>query len=214
MKKKILQTIQSKTGLRLDQCNSISSTTGGTSTTGEQGRKCFSHEVRDILVSSVPSRHHKTLQKLIQLYSIILRTVSSTQSINISKYKELIIDFQKLLWDTKWIDYTMSVHSLIFYSCELIERNHGVALGELSEKALESCNKDVRNFREFLSRKCGYIVNLTDIFNRLFIRPDPVIRKIITDTFTKRQIHPQTQTTTFQPLNEDDEILHNLFLQK
>ncbi|CAF3020939.1 unnamed protein product [Rotaria sp. Silwood2] len=140
-KKIILETIQSKTGLRLDQCNSISSTTGGTSTTGGQGRKFFSFEVRDILVSCVPSRHRKTLQKLIKLYSIILRAVASTQPINISNYKKLIIDFQKLLSDIKWIGYIMTVHSLIFYSCELIEKNHGVALGELLEETLESCNK-------------------------------------------------------------------------
>ena len=211
-KKSMLTIIQDKTGLRLDQCDSTSHTTGGTSTTGGQGRKFFSYEVRDTLVSCVPFRHRKTLQKLIQIYSIILRTVSSTQSINILKFNELIMDFKKLLANEKWIDYTMTVHSLIFHSCELIQRNHGVALGELSEEALESCNKDIRNFREFLSRKCGHIMNLTDVFNRLFIRSDPVIRKIIIDTFTKRQIHPQTSTATRQPLNEDDQILMTLFI--
>ncbi|CAF1579896.1 unnamed protein product [Rotaria sordida] len=50
-KKAMLTIIQDKTGLRLDQCDSTSSTTGGTSTTGGQGRKFFSYEVRDILVS-------------------------------------------------------------------------------------------------------------------------------------------------------------------
>ncbi|CAF1386409.1 unnamed protein product [Rotaria sordida] len=179
----MLTIIQDKTGLRLDQCDSTSSTTGGTSTTGGQGRKFFSYEVRDIL------------------------------SINILKFNELIMNFKKLLSNEKWIDYTMTVHSLIFHSCELIQRNHGVALGELSEEALESCNKDIRNFREFLSRKCGHIMNLTDVFNRLFIRSGPVIRKIISDTFTKRQIHSQTSTATSTTLNEDDQILLTLFLQ-
>ncbi|CAF1567730.1 unnamed protein product, partial [Didymodactylos carnosus] len=213
-KNTIIETIQTKTGLRLNQCNSKSCTTGGTSTTGGEGRKFFSYAVRDVLVSCVPSQHRKTLQKLIQLYSIILRAVSSTKSIHVPKFKELSIEFQNLLANEKWIDYTMTVHSLVFHSWELIERNHGIALGELSEEALESCNKDVRNFREFLSRKCGHIMNLTDVFNRLFIRSDPAIRKIITDAFTKRQIHSQAQTTTLQPLNEDDQILHSVFLQK
>ncbi|CAF1430809.1 unnamed protein product [Rotaria sordida] len=213
-KKAMLTIIQDKIGLRLDQCDSTSSTTGGTSTTGGQGRKFFSYEVRDILVSCVPLRHRTTLQKLIQLYSIILRVVSSTQSINILKFNELIMNFKKLLSNEKWIDYTMTVHSLIFHSCELTQRNHGVALGELSEEALESCKKDIRNFREFLSRKCGHIMNLTDVFNRFFIRSDPVIRKIIIDTFTKRQIHSQTSTATSTTLNEDDQILLTLFLQK
>ena len=80
----------------------------------------------------------------------------------------------------------MTVHSLIFHSCELIERNHGVAFGELSKEALESCNKDICNFREFLFRKCGHIMSPTDVFNRFFIRSDPVIRTIIIDIFDKR----------------------------
>ncbi|CAF3971491.1 unnamed protein product, partial [Rotaria sp. Silwood1] len=211
-KKAILKIIQGKTGLRLDQCDSSSSTTGGTSTTGGQGRKFFSHEVRDILVSCVPSRHRTTLRKLIQLYSIILRAVSSTQSINIVRFNVLIMDFKKLLCNEKWINYTMTVHSLIFHSCELIQRNHGVALGELSEEALESCNKDIRNFREFLSRKCGHIMNLTDVFNRLFIRSDPIIRKVVIDTFNRRQVHSKTSTATSQSSDIDDQILSTLFL--
>jgi len=106
----------------------------------------------------------------------------------------------------------MTVHSLIFHSCELIQRNHGVALGKLSEKALESCNKDIRNFRELLSRKCGHIMNLTDVFNRLFIRSDPIIRKIIIDTFSRRQVHSQASTATSQSSDKDDQILVTLFL--
>jgi len=68
--------IQDKTGLRLDQCDSTLYTTGGISTTGGQGRKFFSYEIRDIyLLSCVPFRHRKTLQKLIQVYSFILRAL-------------------------------------------------------------------------------------------------------------------------------------------
>ena len=71
-----MEIIQDNTDLRLDQCDSSSSKTGGTSTTGGQDREFFSYAVRDILVSCVPLRHRTTLQKLIQLYSIILRVVS------------------------------------------------------------------------------------------------------------------------------------------
>ena len=213
-KRTILEIIQDKTGLRLDQCDSGSSKTGGTSTTGKQGRKFFSYAVRGILVSCVPLRHRTTLEKLIQLYSIILSAVSSTQPINILNFNQLTTDFKKLLLNEKWIDYTMTVYLLIFHSCELIERNHDVALGELSEEALENSNKDIRNFREFLFRKCGHIMSPTDVFNRFFIRSDSVIRKIIIDIFDKRQIHSQTLLTTSQSLNEGDRILLTLFLQK
>ncbi|CAF4683565.1 unnamed protein product, partial [Didymodactylos carnosus] len=44
----IIPTIQTKTGLRLNQCDYNSFTTGGTSTTGEEGQKFFSYEARDV----------------------------------------------------------------------------------------------------------------------------------------------------------------------
>ncbi|CAF1445777.1 unnamed protein product [Didymodactylos carnosus] len=50
----IIATIQTKTGLRLNQCDSNSFTTGGTSTTGGEGRKFFSYEVRDVLRGNPP----------------------------------------------------------------------------------------------------------------------------------------------------------------
>jgi len=110
------------------------------------------------------------------MYSVILRAVSSTQSLNITELKKLTVNFSLFIANEfSWVEYNITVHNLIFHSAELVERNNGIALGELSEEALESCNKDVRNYREFLSRKCGHIPNLTDVFNRLFIRSDPLI---------------------------------------
>lgn len=43
----------------------------------------------------------------------------------------------------------------------------------MSEEALESRNKDIRNYREFFSRKNGRINNIKDIFNHLMITSDP-----------------------------------------
>ncbi|CAF1343752.1 unnamed protein product [Rotaria sordida] len=199
-------------GAGLDQCNSGSRIAGGTSTTGAQGRKFFSYEIRHLLLTCVPLQHQETLKQLIQRYSIVLRAVSSTRSINVSKFKELTLGFQIIIANQKWIDYSMTVHNLIFHSTELIERNNGVALGELSDEALESCNKDVRNYREFLSRKCGHIMNLTDVFNRLFIRSDPLIRKVIKDSFSKRQT--RVSEILIKPENEDDKLLNDVFLCK
>ncbi|CAF3551969.1 unnamed protein product [Rotaria sordida] len=199
-------------GAGLDQCNSGSRIAGGTSTTGAQGRKFFSYEIRHLLLTCVPLQHQETLKQLIQRYSIVLRAVSSTRSINVSKFKELTLGFQIIIANQKWIDYSMTIHNLIFHSTELIERNNGVALGELSDEALESCNKDVRNYREFLSRKCGHIMNLTDVFNRLFIRSDPLIRKVIKDLFSKRQT--RVSEILIKPENEDDKLLNDVFLCK
>ncbi|CAF1441064.1 unnamed protein product [Didymodactylos carnosus] len=71
------------------------------------------------------------------------------------------------------------IKNLIFHFSELICRNNDVSIRQLSEEALEACNKDVRNYREFLSRKCGDTVNLIDTFNRPFERSDPMIAEIM-----------------------------------
>ncbi|CAF1158000.1 unnamed protein product [Didymodactylos carnosus] len=89
----ILKEIRKKIGLKLDQCNLGSRAAGGTSTTGAQGRKVFSYKIRHLLLTYVPLQHQETLKQLIQHYSIILRAVSSTRSINVSKFKELTLGF-------------------------------------------------------------------------------------------------------------------------
>jgi hypothetical protein len=81
----------------------------------------------------------------------------------------------------------------------------------VSEEALESSNKDVRNYCAFLSRKCDHIPNLTDVFNRLFIRSDPVIRYIITRSQSKRE-KKATNTNVMAAPNEDDVLLSKILV--
>ncbi|CAF1171235.1 unnamed protein product [Didymodactylos carnosus] len=161
-KDSILTFIQEKTGLKLDQVDSSAGHTG-TSTTGQQGRRFFSHELREKVIGSLPTKHQGQMNKLMQMYSVILRAVSSTQLINVIELKTLAQEFCLFVVnELSWVEYNLTVHNLIFHSAELVERNNGIGLGELSEEALESCNKDVRNYREFLARKTGHIPNLTD----------------------------------------------------
>lgn len=76
------------------------------------------------------------MKKLIQLYSIILRAVSCAQKINVPKLKNLIKEFSLILANNaKWVDYSMTVHGLIFHAPDLIDRNDGIELGQLSEEA-------------------------------------------------------------------------------
>jgi len=103
----------------------------------------------------------------------------------------------------------MTVHSLVFNSAELIYQNNSVGLGELSEEALESANKDIRNFREFLSRKCGHLENITDVFNRLFIRSDPVINYIVQSCCGKRTSKERVILTC---PHEDDSLFESMIV--
>ena len=210
-KDSVVTSIQEKTGLKLDQMDSSAGNTG-TSTTGQQGRRFFSYELREKIVECVPDKFKQNYARLMHMYSVILRAVSSTQSINVFELKKLTVDFTLFISDEfPWVEYNITVHNLIFHSAELVERNNGIALGELSEEALESCNKDVRNYREFLSRKCGHIPNLTDVFNRLFIRSDPVIRHTITQSLSKRDKRANVVNVS-SDTNADDARLSKLLM--
>ncbi|CAF1096979.1 unnamed protein product [Didymodactylos carnosus] len=208
-KQSVLKHIEEYTGLKLDQCDS-SSGNRGTSTTGSQGRRFFSYELREKIIDCLPKKYKDLINWLMKTYSIILRAVSFTQPVIVDELKNLTREFcQFVAKELNWIEYNLTVHNLIFHSPELIERNNGIALGELSEEALESCNKDVRNYREFLARKIGHIPNLTDVFNRLFIRSDPVLRLIIDQSQSRRGKRTSLAQVTGS-VNEDDALLSKI----
>ena len=166
---------------------------------------CFSEKNRSSIVECVPKRYQDVLKKLLHQLSIILRVVSSTSAVHTGKFRPRCVDFAKLIaTELPWVEYNLTSHSLIFYSTELVVRNNGISIGQLSEEALESCNKDVRNYRELLSRKCGHVVNLTDTFNCLFERSDPMVAKIVRQSLAKhsRQIRPKISVLT-----EEDAIV-------
>ena len=50
-----------------------------------------------------------------------------------------------------------------------------VSIGELSEKAAESRNKDIKKFRLLHTRKTSRVASNTDLFNMLLISSDPLI---------------------------------------
>lgn len=207
----VLKHIEENTGLKLDQCDSSSGNTG-TSTTGSQGRRFFSYELREKVIGCLPNKYKNIMNWLMKTYSVILRAVSSTQQVNVDELKKITREFTLFVAEElAWIEYNLTVHNLIFHSAELIERNNGIALGELSEEALESCNKDVRNYREFLARKIGHIPNLTDVFNRLYIRSDPLLRHIIDESQSRKGKRTSSLQVT-SSVNEDDALLSKILV--
>ncbi len=209
-KKDVLKHIEDTTGLKLDQVESSGGNTG-TSNTGSQGRRFFSHELRSNIIDSLPSIYQGKIYSLMQMYSVILRAVSSTDLLIVDELRSLTRKFALFLAkEFTWVDYNITVHNLIFHSVELVEWNNGTGLGELSEEALESSNKDVRNYREFLARKCGHIPNLTDVFNRLFIRSDPVLRHIIDRSQSKRGKRVSSLSTPASSVDEDEILLNKI----
>lgn len=65
---------------------------------------------------------------------------------------------------------------MLAHSAALITANESTGLGSLSEEPLEHNNKNIRNYREHLSRKTTQHANLSDVLTRLWVKSDPIIR--------------------------------------
>lgn len=178
-KEKVRSYIFDKTGIRVDEPDPVGK--GGTSTTGPIAKRLL-HEnaTRQVLLECVPERGEDRVQlsNIVSNVSIILRLVSSSELINADKLDTLCKDTSRMVLDHfPSFRFTCSVHQLLAHSAELVAANKSHGLGTLSEEALEHNNKNIRKYREQLSRKTTQEDNLTDVFHRLWLKSDPVIRK-------------------------------------
>ena len=53
-----------------------------------------------------------------------------------------------------------------------------LSIGQMSEKAQESCNKFIKRYRQDFARKCSREKNLEDVFRRLLVASDPWISSL------------------------------------
>lgn len=163
---------------------------GGTSTTGNVARRLlYDGEVREELLSQVPEHRRDNLRQLMKQFSVVLRVLSSKQTIeNLGTFRiycQNLYQFIVEKYPPPHCFLSPTVHKILGHGWELIEKNDGKGLGMLSEGGIEACNKLLRRFRISLSRKCDQLTNLTDCINRLFIRSDPVLNILRRDIMPK-----------------------------
>ena len=181
-KDRVLDKILADTGLNLDRCSSGGH--GGTSTNGPQGRRFFSEEViatiSSLLSGKASTKHQQNILLLHCQLSTILSIVSSTRKVNLEKFKLLCDEASFNICDNfSWSQINHTLHGPLHHGVELISRNDGYGLGSLSEECLESNNKDIRNYLQFLSRKTSPIAQMTDVMSRLLERSDPRILQLV-----------------------------------
>ena len=138
---------------------------GGTSTTGNTARVLLHRrDNRELIVSCLPEQHQDTMRKVLLMFSVICRVMSSYDEVNTNAYKSyctelyliLIKEFPRQIdrhLPGPWISITPSVHKLLAHSWELIQNNENHGLSSLDESGLEGCNKILRSIRTNLSRK-------------------------------------------------------------
>lgn len=225
-KGRVFYKIQENTGLLLDQCSS-SGGKGGTSTNGPQGRRFFSEELIETLHELTSKKNNQkykdNLLILHQQLSVVLRVISCSRKIDLPKFRTLCYDTtMNIINNFPFALLNHTLHGTIHHSAELIELNGGYGLGSLSEECLESNNKDIRNFLQFLCRKCSPLDQLTDVMSRLLERSDPKILEYI------NKVHPKKACTecgsdehtirsharkTSSPLRWYDSLVDDLIIQ-
>jgi len=114
-------------------------------------------------------------ENLIYRCATILQAIASGYKININKFNTYVLDTAKeLINEYQWYYLPASVHKVLIHGSAVIQHAL-VSIGELSEEAAESNNKELKKCRLNHSRKMSRITSNADIMNSLLIRSDPFI---------------------------------------
>ena len=106
----------------------------------------------------------------------ILKAVSSKKNVNVEELDKLCRETSLIVTHWPAFKYIPSMHKILAHSAALIDANESTGLGEYSEEPLEHNNKNIQKYRESLARKTTQTANLSDVFTRLWIKSDPIIR--------------------------------------
>ena len=164
-----------KIGMRIDHpCSD-----GGTTSTGNIARQCFMN-INQFLFwinSLISSEFDDIINKIHMSLSVILRIYNSNREVNTDRLESQCKDtYESIIFHFKWVNITPYLHKILAHSSELIKAcNSSHGLKDLSEEAVEVCNKLIRKYREHLGRKFSFSLNMRDIFIRLVCNTDPVL---------------------------------------
>ena len=169
--------IKEKLHMKIDTPNQDS---GGTSDTGNVAKRFFSSESRPIILELVKGTNEEkaALETLLTNISVILRVMSSNRKIDTESFSEFCRKTYVLLIEKfDWISLSITAHSVLGHCAERIEINDGYGLRNLSEQSLEACHKIIRKAREKAARKDSFSNNISDVFEFMWIKSDPIVRE-------------------------------------
>lgn len=116
--------------------------------------------------------------ELMKRFHVILQVISRGFNVKVDSFgkycNETADRFVELY---PWYCMSTTVHKVLMHGPRIVELAI-LPIGQLSEEAQESRNKDVRNYREHYSRKCSREKNIEDIFLRLLASSDPLISSL------------------------------------
>lgn len=116
---------------------------------------------------------------VIKRCAVVLQTISSGYEVNLENFKKYCLETaEKLISLYPWYYLPASIHKVLIHGPDIVSRAM-LPIGQLSEEAAESRNKDIKAFRLNFTRKISREKTNTDLMNRLLLSSDPFISSII-----------------------------------
>lgn len=141
----------------------------GNSNDGNTARRFFFNSSLSAEITGVD-------ETLIKRFHIILQALSSGLEIDPRKFGNYALETAKLYVEKySWYCMPSSVHKILIHGESIINHFAVLPIGQLSEDAQESRNKDYKKYRLHHSRKCSRLATNEDIFNRLLYTSDPYV---------------------------------------
>ena len=160
----------------------------GNSNDGNTARRFFANPACTANITGVD-------EELISRFHIILQTMSCGRQINPQKFGRYAFKTAQLYVSKyKWYYMPSSLHKVLIHGENIIRYNAVLPLGQLSEEAQESRNKDYKFYRLHHARKCSRSATNEDVFNTLLFTSDPYIsslRKV--STLVKDQLDEEAE---------------------
>jgi len=164
-KKHIQEEFREKMGILVDKPRDGGR---GSSNDGNIARKFFCNADLSSEITGIDA-------SLIHRCATLLQAMASGFKINVEKFENYALDTAKyLIAAYPWYYLPATVHKVLIHGSAVIEYAL-VSIGELSEEAAESNNKELKKCRLQHSRKVSRTLTNTDVMNYLLLRSDPFL---------------------------------------
>ena len=167
-KQEIQQQFRNEMGLLVDQVKPGGS---GTTNDGNTARRFFQNYEDSARITGINVN-------LLKRCAVILQTLSSGFAINSAACRQYSIETAQLyLQEYSWYYMPVTMHKILIHGADII-RTSILPIGQLSEEAQESRNKDLKYFRRSHTRKTSREHTIEDLLNFLLVSSDPLITSL------------------------------------
>lgn len=175
------KTLQSEFRQRMGFIVDIPISGAGNTNNGNTARRFFSNPALSAEITGID-------QDLIHRFGVILQTINSGYEINIENFEQYCLKTaENYVSLYEWYYMPPSVHKLLIHG-PIIVKEAILPIGELSEEAQETKNKDIRRYRESHTRKISPEKVNEDLFHRLILSSDPYLSSFAIGQKPRRRI--------------------------